>query len=76
MKPVYVSVGHLVDLDSALEWVTKCCRGYRLPEPTRLAHLAAAGRLMLEPEDRRSVSDHSEIAAPRQVEACKGMEEG
>jgi len=63
VKPVYVSVGHRIDLDSALEWVMKCCRGYRLPEPTRLAHLAAAGRLMLEPEDRRSVSDHSEFAA-------------
>lgn len=45
VKPVYVSIGHKVDLSSALSWVMKCCRGYRLPEPTRLAHLAASGRL-------------------------------
>ncbi|MFW6125857.1 MAG: deoxyribonuclease V [Chloroflexota bacterium] len=44
-KPVYVSIGHKVDLEAALRWVMACCNGYRLPEPTRLAHLAAAGRL-------------------------------
>ena len=44
-KPVYVSVGNKVDLDAAVSWVMACCSGYRLPEPTRLAHLAAAGRL-------------------------------
>lgn len=45
VKPVYVSIGHKIDLGSALHWVLACCRGYRLPEPTRLAHLAAAGKL-------------------------------
>jgi deoxyribonuclease V len=45
VKPVYVSIGHKVDLETAVHWVLKCCRGYRLPEPTRLAHLAAAGNL-------------------------------
>jgi deoxyribonuclease V len=49
VRPIYVSVGHRIDLASALQWVIKCCRGYRLPEPTRLAHLAAAGRLVFEP---------------------------
>jgi len=44
-SPVYVSIGHRVDLESALHWVMACLRGYRLPEPTRLAHLAAAGEL-------------------------------
>jgi deoxyribonuclease V len=48
VKLVYVSVGHKIDLTEALQWVLKCCRGYRLPEPTRLAHLAAQG--MLRPE--------------------------
>jgi deoxyribonuclease V len=43
--PLYISIGHKVDLATALEWVLNCCRGYRLPEPTRLAHLAAAGKL-------------------------------
>ena len=45
VQPVYVSIGHKVDLESAISWVMKCCRGYRLPEPTRLAHLAASGHL-------------------------------
>ena len=44
-KPVYVSIGHKVDLQTAIYWVLECCRGYRIPEPTRLAHLAAGGNL-------------------------------
>ena len=45
VKPIFVSIGHKVDLQTAIYWVMKCCRGYRLPEPTRLAHLAAGGNL-------------------------------
>ena len=45
VKPVYVSIGHKIDLKTAVDWVMKCCCGYRLPEPTRLAHLAAGGNL-------------------------------
>jgi len=45
VKPVYVSIGHKVDLQDAINWVMNCCRGYRLPEPLRLAHLAAGGNL-------------------------------
>jgi len=44
VKPVYVSIGHRISLESAIYWVMRCCRGYRLPEPTRLAHLAAGGK--------------------------------
>lgn len=43
--PLYVSIGHKVDLQAAISWVLRCCRGLRLPEPTRLAHLAAGGHL-------------------------------
>lgn len=50
-KPVYVSVGHKVDLATAVRLVLDCTWGYRLPEPTRLAHLAAAGPVQdMEPE--------------------------
>jgi deoxyribonuclease V len=49
VKPVFVSVGHLATIDSAVELVLACGRGYRLPEPTRLAHqLAARARRRLE----------------------------
>jgi len=43
--PIYVSIGHKMDLPDAIKYVTACCRGYRIPEPTRLAHLAAGGRI-------------------------------
>jgi deoxyribonuclease V len=39
VKPLFVSVGHRIDLDSAVRWVLACGHGYRLPEPTRQAHL-------------------------------------
>ena len=45
VNPIYVSIGHKLDLPSAIKWVINCCRGYRLPEPCRLAHLAAGGKL-------------------------------
>jgi deoxyribonuclease V len=42
-RPLVISTGHRVSLDDAVSWVLRCCRGYRLPEPTRLAD-ALAGR--------------------------------
>ncbi len=42
VKPVYVSVGHRVDLASAVRIVLNCGGGYRLPEPTRWAHRLAS----------------------------------
>ena len=50
VKPVYVSIGHKIDLQSAIYWVLKCCQGYRLPEATRLAHQAAGETGGLEKE--------------------------
>lgn len=38
-KPLYISSGHKINLSSALELVISTLHGYRLPEPTRLAHL-------------------------------------
>jgi deoxyribonuclease V len=38
-KPLFVSVGHRIDLASAVEVVLRSGRGYRVPEPTRQAHL-------------------------------------
>lgn len=38
-KPIYVSVGSEMDLDSAIELTLRCDGGYRQPEPTRQAHL-------------------------------------
>jgi len=41
-KPLIISVGHRADLPTAVQLVMACTRGYRLPEPTRLAHQLAA----------------------------------
>lgn len=38
VNPVYVSVGHRIDLSSAEKIVLRCAIRYRLPEPTSLAH--------------------------------------
>jgi deoxyribonuclease V len=39
VSPVFVSPGYKMDISSAVEIVMKACDGYRLPEPTRRAHL-------------------------------------
>jgi deoxyribonuclease V len=39
VQPVYVSPSHLIDFDSAVELMLACDGGYRVPEPTRRAHL-------------------------------------
>jgi deoxyribonuclease V len=45
VKPVFVSVGHKVDLETAEQVVLDCAVRYRLPEPTRLAdRLVAAAK--------------------------------
>lgn len=42
VAPVYVSPGHLIDQDSAVALVCACLTRFRLPEPVRAAHKAAA----------------------------------
>jgi len=43
VSPVYVSIGHKVDLERAIHYVLSCCKVYRLPETTRWAHRVAGG---------------------------------
>jgi len=43
VKPIYVSVGHRISLETAVAWVMRCTRKYRLPETTRQAHRLASG---------------------------------
>jgi deoxyribonuclease V len=38
VNPVYVSPGHLIDLETAIALTLQCNGGYRIPEPTRRAH--------------------------------------
>jgi len=39
VKPIFISPGHLCDLPGAVDLTKRCLRGFRQPEPLRLAHL-------------------------------------
>lgn len=41
-RPLFVSIGHRVDLTSAVELVLSCRTRYRIPEPTRQADIEVA----------------------------------
>jgi deoxyribonuclease V len=41
IKPLYVSPGHLADVESSRRLVAQCCLKFRIPEPIRRAHLTA-----------------------------------
>ncbi|MCA1816410.1 MAG: deoxyribonuclease V, partial [Acidobacteria bacterium] len=38
VQPIYVSPGHMIDLEGAIKLTLACDGGYRQPEPTRRAH--------------------------------------
>jgi deoxyribonuclease V len=38
VNPLFVSPGHRLDLRTSIQIVLACCRGFRIPEPLRLAH--------------------------------------
>lgn len=42
-KPVYISPGHRISLETAIAYVMRCTTKYRLPETTRHAHKLASG---------------------------------
>lgn len=51
IKPLYISPGHLTDVDSAASLTLACSARYRMPEPTRMAH-HLTNRTRREAEDR------------------------
>ena len=40
-KPIYVSIGHRISLERAINIAIDCTRNYRIPEPIRKAHIIA-----------------------------------
>jgi deoxyribonuclease V len=38
-NPIYISPGHHISMEQSVELIKNCIRGYRIPEPTRQAHL-------------------------------------
>lgn len=48
-NPIFVSQGHKISLESAIQITMECCMGYRVPEPTRIAdQLTVAVRMKME----------------------------
>jgi deoxyribonuclease V len=43
VKPLYISAGHRVSLETAIAYTLACTTRYRLPETTRWAHKLASG---------------------------------
>ncbi len=43
VKPIFVSIGHRVSLETAVAYTMACVTRYRLPESTRWAHRLASG---------------------------------
>ena len=53
LNPIFVSPGHLIDLNGAIEQTLRVCWKYRLPEPLRRAHIEA-GRFMRQRQNAKS----------------------
>ncbi len=55
VRPVFVSVGHNIDLEQAVRFTLACGKGYRVPEPTRQADLLAERAKRTQWQDELSV---------------------
>jgi deoxyribonuclease V len=55
VQPIFVSPGHRISLADAVKWALACCRGYRLPEPTRQAHKLAGQARTQRPHQQSSL---------------------
>lgn len=55
VKPLIISPGHLITLEESIDIVLATVRKHRLPEPTRLAHLAVNEERRGESENKRDI---------------------
>jgi deoxyribonuclease V len=54
-KPLFISPGHRISLDSAIAYTLRCTTKYRLPETTRHAHKLASGPAIDAPSEQISL---------------------
>jgi len=45
VKPIYISIGHRICLETAIDFVMQCTTRFKLPETTRIAHKYASQTL-------------------------------
>jgi deoxyribonuclease V len=50
VNPMIISLGHRISLETSIHYVLACCRGYRLPEPTRQADKLSKNNEWQEPK--------------------------
>jgi deoxyribonuclease V len=50
VNPMFISLGHMISLETSIRYVLACGRGYRLPEPTRLADKLSKDNTWQEPD--------------------------
>lgn len=62
-RPIFISPGHLVSLESSIQIVSRCLGGHKLPEPLHLAH-----RLATE-EKRRALAINQRTRLGRPTQA-------
>jgi len=43
VKPLFISIGHRISLQTAIDYVMRCTTRYKLPQTTRYAHRLASG---------------------------------
>ena len=56
VKPMIISPGHRISLESSIHFVLACSKGYRLPEPTRLADKLSKDNDWREPNEEQPAS--------------------
>lgn len=52
VNPMFISVGHLISLETSIRYVLACSKGYRLPEPTRQADKLSKDNDWEEPDEQ------------------------
>ncbi len=50
VKPMIISLGHRISLETSIRYVLACCKGYRLPDPTRQADKLSKDKTYKEPQ--------------------------
>jgi deoxyribonuclease V len=56
VNPMFISIGHLISLETSIRYVLACSKGYRLPEPTRQADKLSKDNDWKEPDEQEQPS--------------------